>query len=179
MWMRKWWIAVVATAASGTANLCLGAGPAGRPWIFPAPREMVEPGGDFILDDRVTIAIPSYPSPEDLFLAGMLADDLGAHFGVHLKTERVETLDPHRRAILIGSIANPLVREYCAGHGLVVNPREPGPEGYLLRTDGNVVLVAGSDERGAFYGLQSLRQLAAKDQDQVRFKGVRVRDWPA
>ena len=30
-----------------------------------------------------------------------------------------------------------------------------------------------------FYGLQSLRQLAFREQGQLRFKGVRVRDWPA
>ena len=39
-------------------------------------------------------------------------------------------------------------------------------------------LVAGSDA-GALYGLQSLRQLAFREQGQLRFKGVRVRDWPA
>ena len=57
--------------------------------------------------------------------------------------------------------------------------RDPGPEGYILQTSRNIVLVAGSDDRGAFYGLQSLRQLARREQDQLRFKGVNVRDWPA
>jgi hypothetical protein len=173
------WRMLVLTVVSGIASLCFGAAPTGRPWIFPAPREMADSGADFLLDDQVTIAVPSHPSTEDLFLAGLLADDLGDRFGVHLRTEQVEALDPHRRTILIGSAANPLVRDYCASHGLLVNPRDPGPEGYLLRTDGSIVVVAGSDERGAFYGLQSLRQLANREQELVRFKGVNVRDWPS
>ena len=81
--------------------------------------------------------------------------------------------------IVIGSMANPLVRTYCESHGLSVSLRDPGPEGYILQTSGNIALVAGSDDRGAFYGMQSLRQLARREQEQLSFKGVNVRDWPA
>jgi len=82
------------------------------------------------------------------------------------------------RVILMGSIQNPLIRQYCAQMGLDGNNQIPGPEGYILRTEKNVVLVAGSDTRGAFYGLQSLRQLVFKETNQVKIRGVRVRDWP-
>ncbi|MGA3082945.1 MAG: glycoside hydrolase family 20 zincin-like fold domain-containing protein [Terracidiphilus sp.] len=53
-----------------------------------------------------------------------------------------------------------------------------GPESYILRTNKNAVLVAGSDDRGAFYGLQSLRQLLANQEGQLRFRGAQIRDWP-
>jgi hypothetical protein len=62
--------------------------------------------------------------------------------------------------------------------GLHENSHIPSPEGYILRTDKNVTLVAGSDDRGAFYGLQSLRQLIFKEDKQVRIRGVQIRDWP-
>ena len=55
-----------------------------------------------------------------------------------------------------------MVAEYCAGHALKVDASNPGPEGYILRAGPEIVVVAGSDDRGAFYGLQSLRQLAAE-----------------
>ncbi|HTQ53566.1 MAG TPA: beta-N-acetylhexosaminidase [Bryobacteraceae bacterium] len=150
-----------------------------RPWIFPPPREMAETGSGFLLDDQVVIAVPSYPSAEDLFLARSLAEDLGDRFGVHLRTERVETLGPQRRAILMGSLANPLLRDFMAARRWAVSPRDPGPEGYVLRTDADTAVVVGSDDRGAFYGLQSLRQLAAREGGRFQFRGVNVRDWPA
>jgi hypothetical protein len=147
--------------------------------IFPEPREITSSGSAFALDNRVTIAVPAFPSEQDLFLARTLADELGDRFGLHLKTERVEGLDGQRRMIVVGSVANRLVADYCAGHALKVSGRDPGPEGYILRTDASLVLVAGSDDRGAFYGLQSLRQLIVKDESGLHLQGVQIRDWPA
>jgi hypothetical protein len=170
----------VIAAAAGYAifALCPSVAAAEGPSIFPTPRE-ITPDSDFVLDEQAVVAVPAYPSEQDLFLARSLADDLGDRFAVHLKTERLARLDPDRRMIVIGSIDNPLVRTYCGSHSLSVSLRDPGPEGYILQTSGNIVLVAGSDAPGAFYGLQSLRQLAFREQGQLRFKGVRVRDWPA
>lgn len=37
------------------------------------------------------------------------------------------------------------------------------PEGYHLRASGNEVLIEASDERGLFYGIQTLRQLIGGD----------------
>lgn len=49
------------------------------------------------------------------------------------------------------------------------------PEGYALRVSPNGVLILGADERGMFYGVQSLRQLLAGT---PTVRGVVVRDWP-
>src|SRR5215469_13021665 len=177
--MRKSRFGELFLIATAILGVCRGAKARERSLIFPTPREIVQSGSDFVLNEQAVIAIPAFPSEEDLFLAQSLADDLGDRFAVHLKTERVAKLDPDRRLIVIGSTANPLVRTYCGNHSLSVSLRDPGPEGYILQTSGNIVLVAGSDDPGAFYGLQSLRQLAFREQGQLRFKGVRVRDWPA
>jgi hypothetical protein len=147
--------------------------------IFPEPREIAPSGSAFALDNRVTIAVPAFPSEQDLLLARTLTDELGDRFGLHLKTERVASLDAGRRMIVLGSVSNPLVAAYCAGHALKVSSRDPGPEGYILRTDASLVLVVGSDDRGAFYGLQSLRQLVVREESGLRLQGVQIRDWPA
>lgn len=147
--------------------------------IFPAPRESAPSGGSFVLDQRVTIAVPAFPSEQDLFLAKTLTDELGDRWGLHLKTERVASLDAGRRMIVLGSVSNPLIAAYCAGHALRASSRDPGPEGYILRTEANLALVAGSDDRGAFYGLQSLRQLVVKDESGLHLRGVQIRDWPS
>jgi glycosyl hydrolase family 20 len=174
-----WLITLMSVLTSIGGTFCLGADTPERPVIFPPPREIADSGSDFVLDEKVTIVVPQFPPSEDLFLATSLANELGDRFGVHLRIERAESLNGQRRVIVMGSISNPLVRDYCASHGLTVSPQDPGPEGYLLQTNSNLVLVAGSDERGAFYGLQSLRQLVTRDQQQLRIRGVHVRDWPA
>ena len=146
--------------------------------IFPTPREITAAGNGFVLDSQVTIAVPSAASQEDLLLARFLTDELGDRFALHLKTERLTRLDSGRRVILMGSVANPLVAAYCAQNHIEVSAQNPGAEGYVLQVSANVVLIAGSDDRGAFYGLQSLRQLATKENGQLQFRGVSIRDWP-
>jgi hypothetical protein len=78
----------------------------------------------------------------------------------------------------MGSIRNPLVQQYCANSGLLEAIEGLATEGYFLRADENVVLVAGKDDRGAFYGLQSLRQLLESDGKGTRVRGAEIRDWP-
>ncbi len=168
----------IAAGAAFLTNAIYMAQP-GAGTIFPTPREMASSGSDFVVDNRAVIAVPAFPSEQDLFLARTLANELGDRFDIHLKTERLAKLDVAQRLIVIGSVANPLVAEYCAGHACNVDVRAPGPEGYVLRTGTNLALVAGSDDRGAFYGLQSLRQLAVRDAGSIRFRGVQIRDWPA
>src|ERR1041385_4566851 len=121
---------LIATVILG---VCRGAEAAEGSSIFPAPREIAASGSDFVVDEQAVIAIPAFPSQEDLFLAQSLADDLGDRFAVHLKIERVATLDPDRRTIVIGSTANPLVRTYCESHRLAVSVRDPGAEAYILQ----------------------------------------------
>ena len=89
-------IAAMAFAGLFGSTLCLGAEPVARSLILPVPREMAVSGTPFILDEQVTIAVPDQPSSEDLFLARMLTDELGDRFGLHLKTERVRSLDGGR-----------------------------------------------------------------------------------
>jgi len=117
--------------------------------IFPTPREFTASAAAFPLDQRAVIAVPANPSEQDLFLAQSLQNELSDWYGQHLKIARLDHLDGLQPAILMGSTANPLVAQYCAEHACKVDPRSPGPEGYLLRTSASLALVAGSDDRGA------------------------------
>jgi hypothetical protein len=151
--------------------------------IFPKPQELSSSDSDFILDREVSIVVPSQPSEQDLLLAGMLVNELGDRFGLHLRIERVTALTAGKRVILMGSIENPLVSQYCAEMDLLASVQGQsitsyGPESYILRASNKIVLVAGSDDHGAFYGLQSLRQLLVKEGMELHVRGVLIRDWP-
>ena len=137
--------------------------------IFPKPQEISDSGSNFLLDNQVRVVVPPNASAEDLFLARSLVDELGDRFDLHLKIERTASLNANARIILMGSIRESVGPAVLHANGRGAGQRIPGPEGYILRTSRNIVLVAGSDDRGAFYGLQSLRQLVFKARSQLRF----------
>jgi hypothetical protein len=53
------------------------------------------------------------------------------------------------------------------------------PDGYLLDTRGSMVLIAGRDEAGLFYGIQTLRQLLRPSHAGVAIPRVNIADWAA
>jgi hypothetical protein len=54
------------------------------------------------------------------------------------------------------------------------------PEGYRLTIANRSIRIVGADEHGAFYGLQTLRQLLQKDEKgRFLFAGAEITDWPS
>jgi hypothetical protein len=145
--------------------------------IFPKPREITATESSFAVDADVRILVPGQASGGDYLLARSLANELGDRFDVHPQIKPASSADSAVRSIVMGSLENPLVQQYCAQMGLT-DERIPGPEGYVLQAHKNLVLVAGRDDRGAFWGMQSLRQLLLKQDNKVIVRGAQIRDWP-
>ena len=148
------------------------------PPIFPIPQQMDLSGVAFFVNDETTLLLPLIPSESDRSLARFLARDMSDRFGLTLKIQHSDRLPEAGRFMLLGSVESPLVRQYCAQHQLPLTPENPGSEGYVLRVDGSSAMVGGSDARGAFYGLQSLRQLVARQDQRITIPGAQIRDWP-
>ena len=140
------------------------------PFIFPPPRDFQPRDANFQLDDSIAILVPAEPSSEDLFLAHLLSSELSDRHHLAVATLRLPAIPDAGRFILMGSMRNPLVRQYCARLGI----QSDAPEGYVIDVSNRIALVAGADDAGAFYGLQSLRQLIERRQ----IAGARIRDWP-
>jgi hypothetical protein len=150
---------------------------AALPIVYPEPQEMTRLAGRFPLDEQVVVLVPKEPSAEDLSLARMFVAEMSDHYALALRIQRLSSLPTSARVVVMGSFANPLVKESCARMQLQLTQDDPGPEGYILRVDERVVLVAGSDDPGAFYGLQSLRQLVSRNSS-LDIPALMVRDWP-
>ena len=147
--------------------------------IFPLPQHIEETGEWFALDEQTIILIPQNASENDLRLARALVREMSDKYGIALNIKHVSALpDDNRNYIIMGEIDNPLVNKYCTSNNIEVSISNPGREGYVLKVEKNKVVIAGWDERGAFYGLQSLRQLV-REKDGFKLAGVHVRDWPA
>jgi Glycosyl hydrolase family 20, domain 2/Glycosyl hydrolase family 20, catalytic domain len=169
---------LAATKLGSVENLCDRECLPLKSLIFPEPQEISASGGDFIFDSQTYIVVPSNASEEDLLLANLLMNEVMDRHGLRLQIERSANLNTKKHTILMGSLENPLIRQYCTETGLLANTQNLGPEGYSLRVTANTVLVAGKDDRGAFYGLQSLRQLLVTRENQLLFRGAVIRDWP-
>jgi len=169
---------MTSNAAGGLPEFADALGGFPRPGIFPVPQQMTLRGAPFALNEDCTLAVPLAASTSDVTLARSLTEELSDRYDLQLKVERSAKLPTAKRFIVAGSLQNPLVREFCHRNHLEVTAQSPGPEGYVLHADENAVVIAGSDERGAFYGLQSLRQLIAGGEKPLQVPGVQVRDWP-
>lgn len=147
---------------------------AADPTVFPKPRSIEILTEKLKLGERVPILLPGQPSAGDLLLARLLTAELSDRYGVALQTERVPALPASGSFILMGIAANPLVKQYLARH------KQPPPEseGYALKVNQQSAVVAGTDEAGAFYGLQSLRQLIERTSEGASIRGAEIRDWP-
>ncbi len=139
--------------------------------IWPLPREAK------VLDDRLLLAdavivVPQGP-PGAQRPGRLLAEMLQDQFLVVVPV--VGGAAPEgRTAIVVGTMSSPEIAARV-GSGTTC----PGPEGYLLRVGDQGVLVAGCDERGAFYGISSLVQLVHRwGTHSLAVRKAEVRDWP-
>jgi hypothetical protein len=146
--------------------------------IFPIPQEMQLTGNSFTVDETMTIIVPPKMSSNDIFLARFLVRELSDKYAVAVKIEQATSIPANRRVVIMGKFDNPLVSQFCKANNLTANEKNPGPEGYYLQVTPGSIVIAGSDDAGAFYGLQSLRQLIDAGNGKS-VQGLKVKDWPS
>ncbi len=147
------------------------------PLIFPIPQQMELSNEIFTLDQTVSIVVPPEASEKDLFLARFLVREMSDRYGLALAIETRADIPADRRSVIMGAADNPLIRRYSGDHQLDLTKDNPGSEGYFLQVDKSRIVIAGSDDQGAFFGLQSLRQLIQAGAG-TKVQGLKVKDWP-
>jgi Glycosyl hydrolase family 20, domain 2/Glycosyl hydrolase family 20, catalytic domain len=146
--------------------------------IFPPPQQVEKKAGGLALDTSTIIVLPANPTPHDRKLARLLTQDLSDFHQLQLRVQGGHEPSPSP-AILMGTIQNSAVLQACERAGIAVPAAGSGPawpEGYVLDVNERGILIAGSDEAGAWYGLQSLRQMLAAHG--LRIPSVTIHDWP-
>jgi hypothetical protein len=146
--------------------------------IFPLPQQIQLTNDGFVIDETMSIVVPGNMSKNDIFLARFLVRELSDKYGIAVKIEQSDVIPGNRKVVVMGRFDNPLVVQYCKDNNLSVNEKSPGPEGYILEVNSNKVFIAGCDDAGAFFGLQSLRQLIDAGNGK-KVQGLKVRDWPS
>jgi len=147
------------------------------PLIFPIPQLSEVTNDNFILDEAVTIIIPPNAGKKDISLANFLVSELSDKYGLVVKIETVSDIPVSRKVVVMGTLNNPIIKKYCKENQLELTAKNPGIEGYVLRVSNHLVFIGGCDDSGAFFGLQSLRQLIDAGEGK-KIQGIKVRDWP-
>ena len=148
------------------------------PLIFPIPSEVQMKDGKFNIDKNTFLIVPEKKNKEGDFLAKFLVNEIADKYEHSLNIIKRSTFSASDKFILIGSIANPLVKKYCEQNGLLPVLKTLGDEGYILSVNNNNVIVAANSKRGALFGLQSLRQIIQKENGNIFVPQLLVKDAP-
>jgi hypothetical protein len=139
--------------------------------IIPAPKQVTAGEGSFPLRDaRVVLA--DGKSAEDQFAAQDFISDVKTAAGAPLTIAR-----GGRREILIGRVDSLPVAQALKRINAVA-PATLGEEGYVVLVTTDQVIVAGNTAAGAFYGLQTLKQLVRGEGANAFIPAVKIVDWP-
>lgn len=150
--------------------------------IIPQPKSLrwIERG--FEIGPATRIIVGDGARAEDLYAAREINEELAAWGGPPLQVIRASEAGGPAGAIVLGEPwLNPLAFAALGAEGVRVTPQDPGPEGYVLKVHAGLVVASGSDRRGTFHAVQTLRQLVGRDPDnpsRIRIRGAEVRDWP-
>jgi len=150
--------------------------------IIPHPQELQRTDSKFTVNSDSAIVIGDNPKEKDLLGVEIFQEEIRKVLGVNLPILHTSNLSQTKREniIVIGEPnLNSLSKEICSKRGLEVGEVSPGPEGYILEVHKDFILVAGYDQSGTFYGVQTLVQLLNEaDKRFITVPGVRIRDWP-
>ncbi len=161
-----------APAAQKPREVSLRKRPAARPVVVPTPQKLQWRDGRLRLADGMAIVLPAGAEGRQLTGPQQLADDLKTRFGIRA------AVAARRRS------GRPLIFVGWKGHLPPGLPRKLSgtglskPEGYVVEVDGRSAVAIGADERGAFYAVQTLRQLLSYDADGPYLPCCRIDDWP-
>ena len=149
-----------------------------KPLIFPIPSAVQMHEGNFVFDSSVSMLLTGKAESTDHFLARFLCHEVADKYEYAIKLTSSFKIPQGGKFILIGSLANPLIKKYCEEKGWLASLKTLGKEGYILSVSDNCVIVAANTNNGAMMGLSSLRQIIRKENGTLSIPQLFVKDSP-
>lgn len=148
----------------------------GPVYVIPEPQEMKLTQEAFRLTPSTMIVVADSAKRADLRGAMSFAEEVKLLYGFLPKVVR-EREAGKNPAILVGEAASNKLLAAQAGKRHLTAPAKE--EGYALSVTPSQALVLGYDQRGSFYGMQTLKQLLVSDAGGAAIHGCEINDWPS
>lgn len=146
--------------------------------LEPQPKEVQLRDGGFRVRPQTRIFVQLGHQEEDRIAAETLAEEVEDQSGLKLDILGMKAEGKAEGgAIVLARLEDYRVRHFLARNGLKADS-SVGPDGYLLFSDKDHLIVAANSGQGLFYGVQTLRQLLRPAGDGVMCPAVGIRDWP-
>ncbi len=148
-----------------------------RDYIIPTPKSLQWTNTPVILNKSINLYLGANPTADTQKAVNFLVNDMSSRYGINVQVIKQEAPKDATGAILAGTnTVYPQAAKACSEAGLSL---PDNPEGYCLYTDGKNTYVTASTEQGLYYGFTSLVQTVKIIPNQMAFKGVKIRDYPA
>ncbi|MBN1676367.1 MAG: hypothetical protein JXR37_35310 [Kiritimatiellae bacterium] len=168
-------VAMLLAAGVGMAALGCVWARAAVPDMVPMPKSYEQTGGDFELSGKPIFIEKGNRQCE--IAADEIArrvKELGGEPG-EIKPMGVVTAP----GIYVLPVTSAAAVRLAGELALKVTADDPGPQGYVIETARDRLVVVGSDNVGTLYGAMTLRQMmASAGAGRVTIAAARVRDWP-
>ena len=147
--------------------------------LIPQPRETTPTGADFVLKDGTVIACSTRADESERFAFETFNEFLKDHGRPPLQiVDLPADADPPAGSIAIGLAP----RDGFAARAILPAGAAPdtriGDEGYQLLVSSDRVALSANTPAGAFYAVQTLKQLTRFEGGRAVIRGVRITDWP-
>ena len=137
--------------------------------LYPRPQYLQETGAEYRQERQVTVLAAGESCTR---LAESLVEQLARYPGCEARLVEAGPAD-----IVVGTLDDG-GRELLRAGGVRQRPEVERPGGYVFIADENGVVVAGFDEVGTFYGVQTLMQAVRVDGGALHLAQMEVQDWP-
>jgi len=181
--MLRW---ALATTLILLAQAARGGAPNPPCPIVPVPRVYKESGRTAeLLAEGAAVVVGAKASEPERYGAERLRGLVARRFKRQLPIlAEGEAKDAVRQAILVGQRpTNAWLDRLCREKGFDLSAETPGQDGFIIEVadDGGrqVIVIGGSDERGAIYGQDAFFDLLRAEDGRVAFPVASVRDWPS
>jgi len=151
--------------------------PGGDLLIIPEPKSLSAQTGYFLINKDTQIVVTDEATEKDLSGAELLTREIAEIYKLNLKTVRESQVTSDKNIIVVGEWTRNRILLKLSARANIIPPNKS--EGYALKVTPDYVLIAGADEAGTFYGIQSLRQLVYPDKTgKPQVHACTVEDWP-
>lgn len=148
----------------------------GMPALIPLPKSVIWLDEKFELPGHVPVIVALDDMGQAEYAVRDLAKEL-ARAGITLDVRQAPHETERRGALVLGIVepSSWLMTQVDEEHRDLVDLPS---EGYVLSVTREGIIVLGADERGLYWGVQTLRQLLLRSAEGAAFQGVVIRDWP-